>query len=73
LKTNKISDVEFSEYYNKQLTFRELAAHFGISLPTVQKYVKRLHPPKRETIDEIDKERLTELWNAGYSLSEIGR
>ena len=36
-------------------------------------YVKRLKLPKRELIDEIDKERLTKLWNQGYSASEIGR
>jgi hypothetical protein len=73
LKTNKISDLEFIEYYNKQLTFRELGAHFCISSTTVQVYVKRLKLPKRETIDKIDEERFTKMWNAGCSLSEIGR
>jgi len=55
------------------LTFREIAAHLGISLPTVQKYVKRLNLSKRETIIEIDKERLVELWQKGHSCSKIGR
>ena len=72
MKLNKISDAEFIEKFN-ELSYRELATHFGISIPTVQKYVKRLHIPKRETIDKIDKERLTELLNHGHSYSKIGR
>jgi len=72
LKTNKISDAEFIEKYN-ELSHQELSAHFGISLTTVQVYVKRLKLPKRELIDKIDIERLTKLWNQGYSASEIGR
>ena len=64
---------EFIEKYNDGSSYRELSAHFGVSLTTIQVYVKRLKLPKRETIDEIDKERFTKMWNAGDSLSEIGR
>jgi Mor family transcriptional regulator len=73
MKTNKISDAEFIEKYNDGLSHQELSVHFCISSTTVQKYVKRLHLPKRETIDEINRERFTTMWNAGCSLSEIGR
>jgi hypothetical protein len=73
MKTNKISDVEFIEKYNDGLSHSDLSAHFCISSTTVQKYVKRLKLPKRETIDGIDRERFTTMWNAGCSLSEIGR
>ena len=72
MKTNKISDADFIEKYN-ELSHRDLSAHFCISSTTVQVYVKRLKLPKRELIDEIDKERLTKLWNHGHSASEIGR
>ena len=72
MKTNKISDAEFIEKYN-ELSHQELSAHFGISLTTVQVYVKRLKLSKSETIEQIDKERLTKLWNQGHSASEIGR
>jgi hypothetical protein len=39
----------------------------------VQKYVKRLNLPKREIIDEINKEKFTKMWNQGHSASKIGR
>jgi hypothetical protein len=73
LKLNKISDVDFIEKYNDGLSNQESAAHFGVLPQTVQKYVKRLKLPKRELIDKIDKMRLAELWNQGYSCSMIGR
>jgi hypothetical protein len=73
MKTNKISNVQFIEKYNDGLSHSELAAHFGVSPTTVQKYVKRLKLPKRELIDKIDKVRFAELWNQGYSCSMIGR
>ena len=69
----KLKDSEFIEKYNEGLSHQELSAHFGVSPTTVQVYVKRLKLPKRELIDEIDKERLTELWQKGYSCSMIGR
>jgi len=73
LKTNKISDAAFIEKFNDGLSHRELAAHFCVSLTTIQVYVKRLKLPKRETVDKIDEERLTKLWQKGYSCSMIGR
>jgi hypothetical protein len=73
LKSNKISYAEFMEKFNDELSYRELAAHFSIAIPTVQKYVKRLHLPKKEKIDNVIEERLTKLWQAGYSCSKIGR
>jgi hypothetical protein len=73
MKTNKISDAEFIEKYNDGLSHQELSVHFCISSTTVQKYVKRLHLPKRETIDEIDRDKFTKLWNQGHSASMIGR
>ena len=73
MKMNKISDAEFIAKYNDGLSHRELSAHFCISSTTIQVYVKRLKLPKRELIDEIDKERLTKLWNHGHSASAIGR
>jgi hypothetical protein len=73
LKTNKISDVDFIAKYEEELSYRELSLHFGIAIPTVQLYVKRLNLQKREIIDEIDKVRFTKMWNSGCSLSKIGR
>jgi len=73
LNHKRLVDVDFIGKYNEGLSYRELSTHFGISPTTVQVYVKRLKLPKRETIDEIDKERFTKMWNAGDSLLEIGR
>ena len=69
----RLVDSEFIEKYNEGLSHQELSAYFGVSPTTIQVYVKRLKLSKREIIDKIDKERLTKLWNQGYSASEIGR
>jgi len=73
LKTKKISDVDFIVKYNGGLSYCELSVHLGVSLTTVQVYVKRLNLPKRELIDRIDRDRFTKMWNDGHSASKIGR